>query len=232
MNESANILMEISFDVAYLITIWIINFLMLKNRSKVQSHQAKLAKLWRWMFLLLAIGDTGHVGFRVIAYSRGPLENSPTLVGIGALATAITITFFYMLFVAVWRERFNHARNWLTWSLMAVGILRLGIMFLPGNRWESVIPPEPMGILRNIPLMVMGGAVMVMILWSAKQSQDKTYAWIGFCVFLSYLFYTPVILFVTKVPLLGILMMPKTLAYVAIALIVYFDLYKTKPKKQ
>lgn len=226
MTESMKIIMEISFDVAYLLTIWALNFLMLKYKDRIKPQQAKLARLWRWMFFLLAIGDTGHVGFRVIAYTRGTLEHSPVLVGIGSLATAFTITIFYMLFVEVWRERFNQSRNVFTWLVMAMGILRMIIMVLPGNHWDASMPPEPMGILRNIPLMVMGVVVMGMILWSAIKAKDRTYLWIGGCVFLSYLFYTPVILWVTKYPTLGVLMIPKTLAYLAIAFIVYFDLFK------
>jgi hypothetical protein len=41
----------------------------------------------------------------------------------------------------------------------------------------------------------------------------------------SYAFYTPVILFVQQAPLLGMLMIPKTLAYVAIAVIAYRAVY-------
>ena len=52
---------------------------------------------------------------------------------------------------------------------------------------------------------------------------------------LSFAFYTPVILWVGQVPLLGMLMIPKTCAYIAVALIAYRSLYprrtalETKP---
>jgi len=41
----------------------------------------------------------------------------------------------------------------------------------------------------------------------------------------SYAFYAPVILWVATVPVLGMLMIPKTCAYVAIALIAYRALF-------
>jgi hypothetical protein len=44
-------------------------------------------------------------------------------------------------------------------------------------------------------------------------------------ILVSYTFYTPVILFVSLAPLLGMLMIPKTMAYAAIAIIAYRDLY-------
>jgi hypothetical protein len=37
----------------------------------------------------------------------------PALVGIGALATAFTVTVFYMLTVDIWRVRFNRSLGWL-----------------------------------------------------------------------------------------------------------------------
>jgi hypothetical protein len=229
MSETLLMWLEIGFDLAYLITIWALLAVMYKKRNKVMPANKKVAGLIRWMFLFLAIGDTGHVGFRVLAYTRGPLENSPLLVGLGSLATAYTVTLFYMIFVTVWRERFNKPASWFTWLLLIIGILRMIIMALPGNQWGQVFPPQPMGILRNIPLMIQGLGILILILWSSVQKKDKTFIWIGCCIFLSFLFYTPVIFFVNQIPLLGMLMMPKTMAYLAIAFIALFSLY---PKNQ
>jgi hypothetical protein len=47
----------------------------------------------------------------------------------------------------------------------------------------------------------------------------------GMSILVSYACYIPVILYVQRAPMLGMLMIPKTLAYVAIALLAYFDLY-------
>ena len=226
MPENLTIWMEIIFDIAYLITVWTFVYLMFRNQNKVKEQDNTVAKLFRWMFFLLALGDTGHVGFRVVAYASGPLENSPILVGLGSLATAYTVTIFYMVLVEVWRQRFQKQRNVLYYGLMGIGVFRLFFMALPGNHWGQVLPPQPMGIYRNIPLMLLGIAIMILILLDAKSTQDKTFLWIGFCIFLSYLFYTPVILFVNLVPMLGMLMIPKTLAYVAIAIIGYKKLYQ------
>ncbi len=228
MSENVLMWLEIGFDLAYLITIWLLVIIMLKRKESVLAENQLVARLVRWMFILLAVGDTGHVGFRVLAYSQGALENSPLLVGMGSLATAYTVTVFYMIFVEVWRVRFDQKHNGFTLLLLAVGLIRMIMMVLPGNHWGQVMPPQPMGILRNIPLMIQGVGILILILWSAWQSRDKTFLWIGFCVFLSYLFYTPVILFVNKIPMLGMLMMPKTLAYLAIAFIAWFSFYPQK----
>lgn len=45
-------------------------------------------------------------------------------------------------------------------------------------------------------------------------------------ILVSYAIYTPVILFVQQAPLIGMLMIPKTVAYVAVGLIAYGALYR------
>ena len=45
-------------------------------------------------------------------------------------------------------------------------------------------------------------------------------------ILVSYACYLPVILFVQQAPLVGMLMIPKTIAYVAIAIIAYVALYR------
>jgi hypothetical protein len=45
-------------------------------------------------------------------------------------------------------------------------------------------------------------------------------------ILLSYAMYIPVILFVQQVPIMGMLMIPKTMAYVAIGFIAYYSLYR------
>jgi hypothetical protein len=150
-------------------------------------------------------------------------------VGIGALATAITVTFFYMLMVDIWRLRYSKPLGIAGWFLLAMGVFRLIIMLFPQNEWSQVVPPQPWGLIRNLPLMIMGLGVMALILRDAYRTNDRPFKWIGWCILASYAFYTPVILFVQQAPMLGMLMIPKTLAYIAIAMIAYRALY-TRPQ--
>jgi hypothetical protein len=223
---------EIIFNIGYLIAVWTIVILMALRQDRVAPENRAVAKRVMWAFALLALGDTGHVGFRVLAYALGGLEAQPivlgipiSLVGIGALATAITVTFFYMLMIDIWRLRFNKPLGITGWFLLAMGVFRLIIMLFPQNEWSAVVPPQPWGLIRNLPLMIMGLGVMVLILRDAYRVNDRPFKWIGWCILASYAFYTPVILFVAAVPILGMLMIPKTLAYIAIAVIAYRALY-------
>ena len=237
MNENLQIGMEILFNVLYLVTVWILVYLMTINLKNVREEDKNTASVIRNAFFLLALGDSGHVGFRVIAYALGGLETSVhllgkniNLVGLGSLSTAITVTFFYMLLVYVWKNRFNKPLNIFVYFLLGMGVLRLILMTLPGNEWSSIVPPQPMSLVRNAPLVIQGLGILYLIFKEAGPKKDKTFLWIGWMILASFAFYAPVILFVQEIPLIGMLMIPKTCAYLVIAILAYKNLWKgTKP---
>jgi hypothetical protein len=216
---------EILFNIAYLVAVWGLVIAMQRNQQRVKPTDLAIAKRIKWAFALLALGDTGHVGFRIIAYALGGLEANPVLVGIGALATAITVTLFYMLLVDVWRLRFGRDLGWLGWFLLIAGVVRLGVMAFPQNQWDQVVAPYNWSLARNALLTVQGLGVMALILRDAAARHDTSFTWIGVMIALSFTFYAPVILWVAQVPMLGMLMIPKTCAYLGVAIIAYRSLY-------
>jgi hypothetical protein len=232
MSETARMWAEISFNVCYLIAVWGLVIAMARRRYTAGPQDRAAARLVMWAFFLLALGDTGHVGFRVLAYALGDLElgfdvlgQQIGLVGLGAMATAFTVTLFYVLMLYVWRARFRGEFGWFERSLLAAAVVRIGLMLLPGNRWNSVVPPQPWSIYRNLPLMLQGLGVAYLILRDARRTRDRAFIWIGVLVLISYASYIPVVLFVQQVPLLGMLMIPKTVAYLGIGFLAYRELY-------
>jgi len=226
MSESMRMWVEVIFNLGYLLAIYWLVWQMYRKQSQTADHQKQYTRPFILAFLLLALGDTGHVGFRVVAYAAGGLEKTVSilgqdvgLVGMGALSTAITVTFFYMLVLVVWARRFQKPFGWFGYFLIAAGIARLIYMGLPVNDWNSVVPPQPYSLYRNFFLVLQGLGVAFLILRDAQAAKDRAFLWIGICILLSYAFYLPVILFVQQVPVIGMLMIPKTLAYVAIAVI-------------
>jgi hypothetical protein len=233
MSEAMRMWMEITFNIAYLIVIWGLVILMYFRRNYVEAPDQRVADLVMKAFALLAIGDTGHVGFRVIAYVMGDLQATISIlgvemgfVGLGALTTAITVTFFYMLILMVWHARYQKPYGWFGYSLFAAGVIRLIIMVFPANEWNNLVPPQPWSLIRNIPLMIQGFGVTYLILRDAKEKNDRPFIWTGVAILISYAMYVPVILFVQQIPLIGMLMIPKTMAYVAIAFIAYNAFYR------
>jgi hypothetical protein len=225
MPESVRIWVEVLFNIIYLVIIWTLVIMMARRLPHVAPEDRAVAKRLMWAFALLALGDTGHVGFRVVAYALGGLDAHPVLVGMGALSTAFTVTLFYMLMVDIWRLRYNKSLGVFGWFLLAVGALRLVVMLFPQNQWGQIVAPYNWSLLRNSLLVVQGLGVMVLLLRDAIRSGDAPFMWIGVMIALSYAFYAPVILWSAAAPLLGMLMIPKTCAYVAVAIIAYRALF-------
>jgi hypothetical protein len=233
MPEDVRMWVEISFNISYLIVVWGLVITMLRRRSLVATEDQRAAQLVIWTFGLLALGDTGHVGFRVWAYALGDLESSVMvlgrplgLVGVGALATAVTVTIFYVLMLELWRIRFHKQYGPFEMLLLAAAVVRLILMAFPANEWNSVVPPQPWSTIRNLPLIVQGLGVAYLILRDARGTGDRTFQWIGASILVSYACYMPVIFFVQQAPLVGMLMIPKTLAYVAVGFLAYFELFR------
>jgi len=62
-------------------------------------------------------------------------------VGLGALATAYTVTFFYMLMLTSGGLRYHKPLGWFRWVAAGRGVLRLIVMAFPQNQWGQVIAP-------------------------------------------------------------------------------------------
>jgi hypothetical protein len=228
MSETARMWVEIVFNMTYLLVVWSMVGLMLARRSAVAAGDQPVARRLLWAFAFLALGDTGHVGLRVIAYAAGGVEAHPLLIGLGALSTAYTVTVFYMLMVDVWRLRFARPLGWFGWFLLAMGAVRMIVMAFPQNHWTQTVAPYSWSLLRNGFLVIQGLGVLYLILRDARSAHDRPFLWIGVMIACSYLFYAPVILWAQWVPMLGMLMIPKTCAYLGVAFIGYRALYATR----
>lgn len=228
MTEIMRMWIEIIFNLGYLIAIWGLVIAMARRSVHVASQKRELVRLFTLAFGLLALGDTGHVGFRALGYLLGNLQTtltllgrSMTLVGLGALSTAITVTFFYVVMLVIWQQRFDKPYGWFGLLLFGTAAVRLVLMMLPQNHWGRLTPPWPWTLYRNLPLMVQGLGAAYLILRDAWATNDQLFKRVGVLILVSYAFYIPVIFFVRQMPLLGMLMIPKTLAYVAIAWLAY-----------
>ena len=105
--------------------------------------------------------------------------------------------------------------------------LRITLCLFPQNEWFVNNPPVSWGIYRNIPFTIMG-IIMIYLLYSyGSKYNNKDYKNLGIAVFLSFAFYAPVVLWASESFLVGMLMIPKTLAYVWVVLIGYKEFKKS-----
>jgi hypothetical protein len=219
---------ELSFNLLYLAVIWWLVFRMRKGVPKAQRADSRIPRYFYFAFFLLALGDTGHVGFRVVAYLLGGLDSTVNifgwnlpLVGAGALSTAITVTLFYMFLVVIWKIRFREKNYGAYFGFQILAIIRFIIMFFPQNEWANVVPPQEWSLYRNLPLTIIGIGLATHILMSNWKEKERFYNSLAILVYASFIFYLPVVLYVQEVPMLGMLMIPKTIAYVWMGFLVY-----------
>lgn len=214
-------IMETGFDAIYLVTVVTLGIIMvLKGKSKE-------TKLFGIMAITLGLGDSFHLVPRALALCTTGLENFTVALGIGKFITSITMTIFYILLYYVWRLRYKvEGKKGLTISIYALAIARIILCLFPQNMWTSAMAPLSWGIYRNIPFAIMGLIIIVLFYKSAKEHKDTSFKYMYLTIVLSFAFYIPVVLFADTIPLVGMLMIPKTCAYVWTVWIGYQDMKK------
>lgn len=229
--HTIGVAIELAFDTAYLLTLWGLVISLLRRRVPLQGVQRFCASSYVLAFLLLAVGDSAHVGLRLLGLSRGNLSEG--WVGYGALTTAITVTLFDLLLVQGHQLQVDQRIGREPWGplprlLLALAVVRLVLLTLPQNHWAAVVPPQPWSLLRNLPLVALTVGLGVLYL-KTRGEHAHWQRWIGALLLISALCHLPVVLWIQEQPLLGLLMIPKSLCYLAMGLIVYRRLPSMAP---
>ena len=209
--------LETLFYEVYLISVITIGIIMI--RGSKGNHQFRL---FGWMAVVLGVGDSFHLVPRALALCTTGLENYTVPLGVGKWITSVTMTVFYVLLYYVWRQRYQiKGKQGLTAAMYILAGLRIILCMMPQNRWLSAEAPLSWGIYRNIPFALLGLLVIVLFYRSAKEHEDKAFRWMWLTIVLSFGFYIPVVLWADTIPMIGMLMIPKTCAYVWTVLIGY-----------
>lgn len=210
-------IVETLFDAAYLIAVITIGILMIRG-----SKGERQFRLFGWMAVVLGAGDSFHLVPRAIALCTTGLENYTISLGLGKWITSVTMTVFYVLLYYVWRQRYQ-IKGQSGWTAAVYGLagVRIVLCMLPQNQWLSAESPLSWGIYRNIPFALLGLLVIVLFYRRAKVHGDRAFRWMWLTIVLSFSFYIPVVLWANTIPMIGMLMIPKTCAYVWTVLIGY-----------
>lgn len=197
---------ESIFDICYLVFAIVSGILLLKK-----SKGRKYVRIFGIMTLLLGCGDAFHLVPRVLNYWT--TGDYTAALGIGKLVTSITMTLFYILIEYARRDRYKiTGEKGVLASVWILGIIRIALCCFPQNGWTSAEPSLTWGILRNIPFALLG--ILTVVLWFKSAKNDKPLKLMWLAVTLSFLFYIPVVLFAQTMPMIGMLMLPKTCMYV------------------
>lgn len=210
-------IVETLFDICYLVTVLTVGIRMIRGAKGSRQFE-----LFGWMAVVLGAGDSFHLVPRAIALCTTGLDSFAFQLGLGKWITSVTMTVFYVLLYYVWRERYEvKGQKSLTVAVYALAAIRVILCMMPQNQWLTDRSPLIWGICRNIPFALLGILVIVLFYRSAKERDDKAFGWMWLTIVLSFGFYIPVVLWAEAVPMIGMLMIPKTCAYVWTVMIGY-----------
>ena len=195
---------ESTFDIIYLLFALTSGIVILLKKRDFTGRLMGLSAL------ILGAGDAFHLVPRVLNYF---IDCDFSLwLGVGKLITSVTMTVFYVLLYLLHR-RLYHSK-----SGSAVGItvyvlafIRIAICAFPQNGWFTNSTPLFWAIVRNIPFAALGLLIVLLFWQTRREIRELSRVWLY--VTLSFLFYIPVTVGAAAVPLLGMLMLPKTVCY-------------------
>lgn len=202
--------MEAIFDVCYL-TFDLIAGIVFFAFSKGNM----LFILYGILTLTLCGGDAFHLVPRVIRAVKGSNDKIRRQLGIGLQISSVTMTVFYIILLYIWKFTFYEmeAPIMIEIIIWVSAAIRIVICLLPQNNWCSEEGNLKLSIIRNTVFAVTGIGVIILYVISGN-----TYGYrmtrMAVAIILSFGCYLPVTLLSKKMPKIGILMIPKTCAYV------------------
>lgn len=170
--------------------------------------------LFGWLTLILGGGDAFHLVPRIIK-AFNEKADVEWWSGLGLMISSTTMTVFYIVLYFIWKSLFSFIEisPILTYALFISAGLRIILCLFPQNNWFSYAGNPIWGIYRNIPFVITG--LCIIVLYALSGNTFDLHLWqISVAVFISFACYLPVVIWSKKYPAVGMLMIPKTLAYV------------------
>lgn len=201
--------MEAIFDAAYLIFDLIAAILFfLFSKGNV------LFILYGILTLALCGGDAFHLVPRIKRAVWGSNERIKKQLGIGLQVSSITMTAFYIILMYIWKFTFPEykvpviieAIIWIS------AIVRMVICLFPQNNWCTEEGNRTLSVIRNAVFAVTGIGVILLYLISGNANGYHMTRMVA-AILISFGCYIPVTLFSKTKPRVGLLMIPKTCAY-------------------
>ena len=214
---------ESTFDILYLVFAIAAGVIMLIRTKD------KTGRLMGLAALVLGAGDAFHLVPRVLNYFVS--ADFTAWLGMGKFVTSVTMTVFYVIvyyvFLGVSGRKEDTRLSLAVWLL---AVVRVVLCLLPQNGWMENAADLKWGIIRNIPFVILGAICIA--LWFTERKKSGVLKPVWLLILLSFLFYMPVAVGAGLVPMLGMLMLPKTVCYIImIALFLAYVLRKGRGSK-
>lgn len=198
---------EIVFDVLYLCTVLGLGLMICLRAVTVEQI------LYAGMAFVLVFGDAFHLIPRIASASQKDKYKMERLLGVGKMVTSVGMTVFYFLLWVIGIRCFspNEARM-LTLVVIGLVLMRVILTILPQNRWDGE-GGKKWSVYRNIPFIILGG-MTALLYWRFRDVGYDNFTWMWLAIGISFACYLPVVFWVKHYPILGMLMLPKSCAYV------------------
>lgn len=202
-------LMEAIFDVCYLTFDLIAGILFL---AKADGNI--LFVLYGILTLTLCFGDAFHLVPRVIRAVKGTNPKVERQLGIGLQVSSITMTVFYIILLYIWKNTFPEmaAPAAIEIIIWVSAIIRIGVCLLPQNNWCGEDGNMKLSLIRNLVFAVTGIGIIILYAMSGNTYGYHMNRMVA-AIIISFCCYLPVTLMSKKYPKVGMLMIPKTCAY-------------------
>jgi len=202
--------MEPTFEILYLVAgLCISIYILIKSKKRLPYI------LFGIMGLVLVFGDSFHLVPRIINALEPGFENIDYYLGIGKLITSITMTIFYVIFFWFFKLRYKEKTSLaLDFGIYVLAIIRIVLCLLPFNEWTNKNAPYMWGIYRNIPFVVMGILMVVLIFIWTRVYKDKPFMFAHLAILFSFVFYIMTVTLTVVHTAFGMMMIPKTICYV------------------
>ncbi len=205
-------LIESLFDATYLCLVVALG-------ARLLLEKTRGAKMFGIMAILLGAGDAFHLVPRIVSHlSPGGFTAHAAALSWGQFVTSITMTVFYVLFYQYYRQQSGDRDPKKASAIYLLALLRIALVLMPQNGWGAAEGSYLFGIYRNIPFAALGA---LLIYWTYLHRQKPGLRYMSLMIFLSFAFYIPVVLWSGTFPIVGALMMPKTVAYLMIVIFGY-----------
>ena len=199
---------ESIFDIAYLSFAFITSGIFF-------SHGTDPVFFWYgWLTFILGAGDAFHLVPRVVHHLRGDSERVQWWLYLGLIVSSLTMTVFYIILVRIWTLLFDPTSISSVFMLLVAlfSFIRLALCAFPQNKWFSGGDIK-WSFARNLAFLVLGG--LVAFLYASIGNTGGYGLWkMAVAIVISFACYLPVTIWAKTKPAIGMLMIPKTLAYI------------------
>ncbi|MBQ9609438.1 MAG: hypothetical protein IJV15_08360 [Lachnospiraceae bacterium] len=217
------------FCIFYLIFVFTAVFVFRSKGINASSDTDKYRYVQGMMMaIILGCGDAFHLIPRIIVNFKGKLKHQEIFLGTGNLISSISMTIYYIFMMVmcdtIVTGNSGYEINYIIEkAIIILALIRILLCFFPQNKWFNKEGNKKWAIIRNVPFSIIG---ILMIALLIRASQITTiylsvfYIQLAISVLFSFLFYLPVAIWGREKPKLGMLMIPKTLCYIWMLLVI------------